>query len=456
MRLPQLSPDLARRARHVASGAVVLAIVAGAGSAGIAHAESDKDRQNRLETALATSQDSLKNSKAEAATAQQNLTTSQQRLASQQAVLSQAKSDVAIAKQKDTQLAGKLAAAQDALTKANQAVATGKAELDADRKTYATSMNRLVQQSSPLQSIAVFTTNLTTNDMNQRTQWSTVATNVSKEAVEEISRKVVTLQAAEKAQAGATRQAAERKKDSAAHLQTTRTLEQEAESAAEAVAATVKLNAATAAQKQAQLDADRARTSSLTSQVSQVKTSIARAAARQAAAAKAEAEARRQAEAASNKLATAAASADRTRSGSGQSSSSTAGSYGAVANYNGVDPWGFYWGQCVSYAAWKVRSTTNWSNFQNDTNGVHFGNAVNWGAAARAIGVRVDTSPSVGSVAWRTSGYAGHVAWVTAVHGDGTIDVSEYNFEVPGGFDTRSRVNWSSGGSAGFDGFIHF
>jgi surface antigen len=446
--------EFAHRARRIAAGAVVLAVVTSVGSAGIAHAESDQDRRDRLESALKTSQDSLANSKAEAATAQQNLTSSQARLASQQAVLEQAQADLAAAKKQDARLAVQLSQAQQKLQAANDAVSTAKTQLDADRKKYATSMNRLVQQSSPLQGLAVFTSNLTTNDVNQRTQWSAVATGMSKQAVEEISRKVVELQDAEKQQAAATRQAADRKKASAAHLQTTKTLEQEASSAADAVAATVKLNAAVAAQKQAQLDADRAATANLKNEVAKVNAAIKQAAARKAAAAAAEAQ--RQAEAASNKLASAAASAERTSYRGGRSASSTAGSYAAVANYNGVDPWGFYWGQCVSYAAWKVRTTTDWSSFQNYTNGVHFGNAVNWGAAARAIGVRVDTSPSVGSVAWRTSGYAGHVAWVTAVHGDGTIDVSEYNFEVPGGFDTRSHVNWSAGGSTGFDGFIHF
>ncbi len=456
MRLPHFSHDRLRRARRLAAGAVMFSVVASVASTGVAHAESNQDRRDRLESALRTSQESLKNSRAEAATAQQNLTTSQQRLASQQAVLSQARADVAVARKADAALAVKLDQAQADLRAADDAVAAGKTQLAADRKKYATTMNRLVQQSSPLQGIAVFTTNLTTNDINQRTQWSAVATDYSKKAVEEISAKVVQLQAAEKTQAAATRQAAQRKKESQAHLETTRVLEKEAALAADAVASTVKLNAATAAEKQAQLAADQAATSKIKGQVAEVNAAIKRAAARKAAAAAAAA--RRQAEEASNRLATAAASADRktSRSGSGRHASNTAGSYSAVANYNGVDPWGFYWGQCVSYAAWKVRTTTGWSNFQNQTNGVHFGNAVNWGAAARSIGVRVDTSPSVGSVAWRTSGYAGHVAWVTAVHRDGTIDVSEYNFQVPGGFGTRSHVNWSAGGSTGFDGFIHF
>lgn len=122
----------------------------------------------------------------------------------------------------------------------------------------------------------------------------------------------------------------------------------------------------------------------------------------------------------------------------------------------GVDPWGFYWGQCTSYAAWKVRTTTSWASFQNYIDGVHFGNAENWGSAARQLGITVNTTPTVGSIAWSTAGSAGHVAYVTGVNSDGTINVSEYNFRVPEGYGTRSHVDWRAGGSGGFTGFIHF
>ncbi|VEI02295.1 Staphylococcal secretory antigen ssaA2 precursor [Acidipropionibacterium jensenii] len=152
------------------------------------------------------------------------------------------------------------------------------------------------------------------------------------------------------------------------------------------------------------------------------------------------------------------ASSSRTNASSvsGTVTSTTPRSYSSVPSSGGVDPWGFYWGQCVSYVAWQVRSNTGHSNFQNMYRGVHFGNAENWGSAARSLGITVNSTPTVGSVAWRTSGSAGHVAYVTAVHSNGTIDVSEYNYLVTSGFDTRSNVNWQSGGSSGFDGFIHF
>lgn len=147
-------------------------------------------------------------------------------------------------------------------------------------------------------------------------------------------------------------------------------------------------------------------------------------------------------------------------SGKVSSNAWTADTYYDAVSASEVDPWGFYSWECVSYAAYKVRTTTRYNNFVNNYslngNSVHFGNAVEWAAAARGIGVRVDTTPTVGSIAWRASGRAGHVAYVTAVHSDGTIDISEYNFASYHTFGTRHYVAWWQGGGAGFDGFIHF
>jgi surface antigen len=540
MRLPRSSQPLSHRLRRAIGGSVVLALIAGAAATSTARAETLDEKQQRLEQALQTSKASLQNSKDEAASTQDDLTTSQTRLSRQQQLLSQATADVTAAKAQDQLLGTRLKSAQTALAKADKDVADGKARLDKERKRYTTSMNRLVQQSSPLQGLALITTNTDAATMAQRAQWSRVAVNVSHDQVDKVSHLVTTLQTAQKTQAAATKQAAERKKESADHLRTTTSIESEASDAADAVAATVALNTAAAENAKAQLEADQNATATIQGQIDTTVKQIAQAkaeaerkaaeeraakiaaakakaaaerkaaqeraakaaAAQKAAAARAakleaqkaaqekarqaaakrtaaqksaakaaaaraaakERAARQKAKAASNRAAKAAAAAERRKntssskksSSSAKRSSYTAGSYSAVANYNGVDPWGFYWGQCVSYAAWKVRTTTSWSNFQNYTNGVHFGNAVNWGYAARQIGVRVDTHPSVGSVAWRTSGSAGHVAWVTAVHSDGTIDVSEYNYLVSSGFDTRSHVDWSAGGSQGFVGFIHF
>jgi len=108
------------------------------------------------------------------------------------------------------------------------------------------------------------------------------------------------------------------------------------------------------------------------------------------------------------------------------------------------DPWGMYNRECVSFVAWRLHSRNGYEMpFHDD--------ALNWGPRARARGVTVDRIPTVGSVAW----YAyGHVAWVEAVNGDGTIIVEEYNWRVgtthDGAYHRRTTLATTP------TGFIHF
>lgn len=108
------------------------------------------------------------------------------------------------------------------------------------------------------------------------------------------------------------------------------------------------------------------------------------------------------------------------------------------------DPWGMYKRQCVSYTAWKVASSGRHMPFWGGR-----GNAKQWDDNARAAGIPVDNSPRVGDVAVSNAGAYGHVMYVEAVHGDGTITISQYN----AGWDGRySEGRRSSAGLA----FIHF
>ena len=106
----------------------------------------------------------------------------------------------------------------------------------------------------------------------------------------------------------------------------------------------------------------------------------------------------------------------------------------------GNDPWGFTKRQCVSYVAWRldragraVFSRQGW------------GSASGWDDVARRRGVTVTSRPAVGSVAqWNAgessrlyvsgsgsgtfaAGSYGHVAWVTRVFSDGSVQVAQYN-----------------------------
>ena len=66
-----------------------------------------------------------------------------------------------------------------------------------------------------------------------------------------------------------------------------------------------------------------------------------------------------------------------------------------------ADKWNFYQGQCTSWVAYRL----NQLNFKAEKDfhnhyKVHWGDASNWGAAARSVGIAVDDSPRKGDVAW--------------------------------------------------------
>lgn len=90
--------------------------------------------------------------------------------------------------------------------------------------------------------------------------------------------------------------------------------------------------------------------------------------------------------------------------------------------------------------------------------GAHFGDAGSWVSAAQSIGLAVNQTPAVGSVAcWNNSGRS-HVAWVKQVNSNGTAVIDEYNWNGDGAYHTRTvsapyyihfKDITSSGGSGG-------
>jgi surface antigen/peptidoglycan hydrolase CwlO-like protein len=117
-------------------------------------------------------------------------------------------------------------------------------------------------------------------------------------------------------------------------------------------------------------------------------------------------------------------------------------------NGNGGDPLGYGCRQCVSYTAWKVLQKTQYEPRW-------WGNANMWPASARAAGFSTGTTPKVGAVGVISAGQYGHVVWIEAVNGDGTVDVSQYNFYNAGGSGwghySEMRVS-----SATYDTYIYF
>jgi len=118
------------------------------------------------------------------------------------------------------------------------------------------------------------------------------------------------------------------------------------------------------------------------------------------------------------------------------------------AGGNGADPLGYGCRQCVSYAAWRVGNYTGRFPY-------YWGNANQWPGSARAAGYSTGSTPRVNSVGVISAGQYGHVVWIEAVNGDGTVDVSQYNYFNAGGPGwgnySKMRVSAST-----YDTYIYF
>jgi surface antigen len=98
----------------------------------------------------------------------------------------------------------------------------------------------------------------------------------------------------------------------------------------------------------------------------------------------------------------------------------------------GVDPWGMYYRECVSYTAYKVNAA-----YGNMPYWGGHGNANQWVANAQNEGIPTGSTPKVGSVGASSAGYYGHVVWVEKVDGD-TVYFSDYNRAGAGMYGTSS------------------
>ncbi len=91
----------------------------------------------------------------------------------------------------------------------------------------------------------------------------------------------------------------------------------------------------------------------------------------------------------------------------------------------GVDPWGFYYRQCTSYAAWRRaqlgKPIQAWG-FLGPAN------AKDWPNWAKLFSIQVDDKPEVGAIGVYTAGEYGHVMIVEGVVNNGqSVVVSEFN-----------------------------
>jgi surface antigen len=98
-----------------------------------------------------------------------------------------------------------------------------------------------------------------------------------------------------------------------------------------------------------------------------------------------------------------------------------------VAQDSAIDSWGYYNRECTSFVAWRLHARNGFEMPRA------IGNAGSWGSWFSAHGYAVNGTPGVGAIAESS----GHVAWVEAVNGDGTVTTEEYNYSYNGTYNER-------------------
>ncbi|OLZ53078.1 hypothetical protein BS329_09580 [Amycolatopsis coloradensis] len=93
-----------------------------------------------------------------------------------------------------------------------------------------------------------------------------------------------------------------------------------------------------------------------------------------------------------------------------------------------LDSWGYYNRECTSCVAWRLHARNSFEMPRA------IGNAGAWGSWSGQRGYAVNGIPAVGAIAES----AGHVAWVEAVNGDGTVTLEEYNQNFQGTYGRRT------------------
>jgi surface antigen len=79
------------------------------------------------------------------------------------------------------------------------------------------------------------------------------------------------------------------------------------------------------------------------------------------------------------------------------------------------------------------------------------GNAAHWVSSAQEDGIPVDQTPHKGDVAILLIGYFGHAMYVEDVYDNGTMRVSQYNYNYDGNYSQMTMPSYRSDMY-----FIHF
>ena len=132
------------------------------------------------------------------------------------------------------------------------------------------------------------------------------------------------------------------------------------------------------------------------------------------------------------------------------SSSSSYYTYlGSTATRQNIEVVGYFYGLGGPYGAGQC---TQWAWYNRQDLPSNLGNASAWAYNAAAAGFPVSRTPSAGAVFQTSAGWYGHVGYVEAVNPDGSIVVSEMNYNYQPYRVVRSTIPASAVG--GFN-YIH-
>lgn len=104
----------------------------------------------------------------------------------------------------------------------------------------------------------------------------------------------------------------------------------------------------------------------------------------------------------------------------------------AASPRNLYDPWGYGYRNCTSWTAFRL-------NQQGYRSFSYLGNAKLWPSRVPSSWVSYGKGAQVGDAAVSTAGNYGHVMYVEAVNGDGTVTISDYNRSGDGLYRTGTR-----------------
>jgi peptidoglycan hydrolase CwlO-like protein len=105
--------------------------------------------------------------------------------------------------------------------------------------------------------------------------------------------------------------------------------------------------------------------------------------------------------------------------------------WGYNGSYHNWATGGYAFRNCTDWVAWRVKIDKGFAP-------AGLGNAKTWDDRAPSYGYGVGSTPRQGAAAVSNSGYYGHVMYVEAVNGDGTITVSDYNRAGTGKYDINN------------------